>query len=149
MTELKLKLDKGDELKVTSATNSINYIRIGNGTMNRTSGVTSIDIIDLMVNMSKAELKTIKLLIDNVPWEFDSIDNKYFTLGIVYMPSSTFKSDAEQKSFQRGIKGLKTKDLVRKSGRNNYMLNPLAVIPTNVGEANRIWKDLTQDTPHN
>ena len=123
----------------------INYLRIGNGTMNKENGIKSIDLIKLMVDMTKPEVKAISFLIENVPWEQDPITNKFFTLGIVWIPVSVFNTKAERLMFQRGVKNLIEKDLVRKTNKNSYMLNPLAVLPTNESEAYRKWTELKEN----
>ena len=143
MTEVSLKLDKGDKVSIEkSKPQAINYLRIGNGKMNRTSKLQSVDLIAEMVNMSKPELKAIGILIDNVPWELSAETGQYYTIGLVYLQASFFATSADRLSFQKGIKILRDKDLVRKDGANNYMLNPKAVIPTALDEAIRIWHTL-------
>jgi len=144
MTEVSLKLNKNEHVKVAKNDSYVNFTRIGNGTMNKTSNIESIDLIKMMVDMTKPEIKAISLLIESVPWEYDTTENKYYTLGVVYLPASAFKTQADRLMFQKGVKNLKDKDLVRKSGRNDYMLNPLAVLPTNSGEAMRLWNTLKE-----
>ena len=62
MTEVSLKLDKGDKVSIEkSKPQAINYLRIGNGKRNRTSKLQSVDLIAEMVNMGRPELKAKRL----------------------------------------------------------------------------------------
>ena len=147
MTEVNLKLDEGDKVSIEKAKPSaINYLRIGNGKMNKTSKLESVDLIQEMTNMTKPELKAIGILIKEVPWEVSTETGNYYTLGIVHIRSGYFSTKAERLAFQKGLKILRDKDLVRKNGTTNYMLNPKAVIPTALDEAIRIWNTLQPRT---
>ncbi len=119
----------------------VNYHRVGNGATNMRSGLKSIDILDEIENMTKAEIKVINILKRTVPWQLDKDTDKYFTDGVSYVHSTYFKTKADKLSFNRGLKLLKDKDLAKKIGPNTYMLNPLAIIPTRPLLALEIWDE--------
>ena len=118
------------------------YIRIGNGMYNKKSGITSIDMIDVFKQMTKTEMNSFDIVVKNIPLLFDPDTKRYYTLGISTIKPDIFTSDSNRRMFQRGIKLLKEKDLIRKRGRYDYMINPYAVVPSKEYEAIEIWDGL-------
>lgn len=109
-----------------------NFLMIGNGTMNRHK-IKAIDFIRTMTEMTKPELKVISWITNAT-----SYDNM---LGEVYIPMKKY-TPQEERQFQKGYKLLVKKDIVRRTKRSHYMINPNAVIPNNYEESKLLWDSL-------
>lgn len=107
-----------------------NYIRLGNGTMNKHK-IESIDLLTEQVTMSTAGRWLIALISRSINWQNDynpvvKIVNKNLT-------------PTEKDYLKDGFKELKEKDLVRRIKQGHYMINPNALIPLDYPEALKIW----------
>ena len=122
--------DKDIRVVARSKAFALSYQRVGNGAMNRGSGLQSIDIMKEMEHMTLGEVKALNIVRTNISWERDLETNEQYTLGIAHLPASYFESTTVRSVFQKGVRMLRDKDLVIKVGRNDYMLNPKAIIPT-------------------
>jgi len=139
-----INIPEGHVLKaVKDSYTNISFIKIGNGRLNRKSKMESIDLLKEMETMTKAEIITINTLKDNLVWEFNVLTGVNECKGISYIPSKYFQTKGSQLTFQKGMKLLKDKQLAIKLSRGNYMLNPLAVIPSLTNEALKIWGEST------
>jgi hypothetical protein len=145
-----INLPKDHVLKVVKDTfTDISFIKIGNGRVNRKSKMKSIDLLKETETMTKSELVTINILKDNMVWETNPITGVLECKGVSYIPTKFFETKAKQLNFQKGMKLLKDKNLAKKISRGNYMLNPLAIIPSLTAEAIKLWGDdtaLTKDS---
>jgi len=136
LSTVTLDLPLGKSISIVDTpTDGLSYQRVGNGATNRRSNMASIDLLTVMEDMTTYEIRALNKVRTNVSWEFDPETGEQYTLGIAYIPTTTFATKAEQLSFQKGIKLLKDKGLIKKAGRNNYMLNPRAILPTRVKTA--------------
>jgi len=132
-----INIPEGKDLKLVPSVTAFNlsYLRVGNGAINRGSGMQSIDILEEMEHMTLTEMRAFNVVRTNVSWERDLETGERYTVGIAYIPASYFDTDTKRRAFRAGIKVLKDKDLVIKVGRNDYMLNPRAIIPTRLNTA--------------
>ena len=106
------------------------FYMIGDGHMNKHT-IQSIDLLDVAMDSNKAEqlvIRTIKNKLD------------YLTVnGEVYISSSKEFTDTEARMFRKGFKGLKDKDLVRRTKLSHYMINPNALVPADYEAALKLW----------
>ena len=107
-----------------------NYRRVGNGTMNK-YGMQSIDLLEEVMNMSKAAQFVIKKIKDGISYETNYNP-------VVRLSRKTF-TKSEQNYLDKGFKELQEKDLVRRIKQGHYMINPNALIPIKYEEALEIW----------
>lgn len=113
-----------------------NFIMVGNGTTNR-HGIRSIDLLSEMVHMSKPALFVLLHIRGEIHWE-----NK---TGEVKIPMNQL-TNAQKQQFKRGYKELLAKDLVRRTKRSHYMINPNALIPADYTEGLVLWDSLERTT---
>ena len=106
-----------------------NYNRIGNGTVNKHK-ITSIDLIDVVIEASGSGKWLIKKIKDGIGW-----DNSYDPVVKI-----TPANNPEKQHLVRGFAELSAKDLVRRIKRSHYMINPNALIPAKYEEALAIWE---------
>lgn len=135
-----IKHESDMKIKKSSDT-PISFSMIGNGKTNRTSNLKSVDIIKEMVEMSKAEIFTVYALRNTSRWVTDEISGRQYSDGISEIRHETWESDAEHQMFQRGMRNLKNKGLAIKLNNKQYMINPLAIIPTDREVAIRQWNN--------
>lgn len=140
-TKVTLEIPLGKAVNFTDVKESqLSFLMAGNGAVNRRSGLESIDIFTVMEDMTPSEIRAFNIVRKNVSWETDIETGEHFTLGIAYLPTSYFESTTDRRVFQKGITLLKEKDLIKKTGRNNYMLNPFAILPTRINTAINWWE---------
>ena len=134
ITQVALRLDKDQEavttIKKKSATPS--FYKVGKGTTNM-RGIKSIDLLLEMSQMSKVEQTALLTIRDAIVW--DNPD------GEVYL---TFDNKQKQKKFLEGFKLLENKDLVRRTKRSHYMINPTALVPLDFDKAIDLWNNLKE-----
>lgn len=94
-------------------------------------GITSIDLLAEIANMTKVEQNALLLIRDSI--RYDSPD------GEVYI---TFDDKLKQKKFLEGFKLLEKKNLVKRTKRSHYMINPAALIPLDYEAAIILWKEI-------
>ncbi len=142
LTEVTLALHKGFKV-VTEDDNpstTLSFGMYGTGATNRKSDMQSIDIFTRMETLPSIAIEAFNVVRKNVSWDYDADAKKSYTLGIAYLPAIHFKSQAERTRFQKGVQVLKKEDLVKKVSRNDYMLNPRAIIPTRTNAALKVWE---------
>ena len=107
-----------------------NYFMIGNGTMNKHK-VFAIDFLRELVNSSKAEQTLLLLIKDGISYE-----NNYHH--IVKLDRDTLSS-TQQQYINTAYKSLKERNLVIRTKKSHYMINPNALIPLDYGQAMDDW----------
>lgn len=131
-----LHLDKDEEavttIKKKSSTPS--FYRVGKGTVNM-KGIQSIDLLSEMSKMTKVEQAALLTIRDAIVW--DNPD------GEVYL---TFDDKQKQKKFLEGFKLLEAKNLVLRTKRSHYMINPTALVPLDFTKATKLWNKLKEKT---
>jgi len=130
VTQSTLKSNEYLETKVVRIKAQPNYYRIGNDTMNK-HGIKSIDLLDEVVAMTKAEqlvIVTIKKVYD-----WDNQTNE------AHLPLSRLLSKSNCVVFRKGYGLLKSKNLVRRTKQSHYMINPNAYIPLDYPKAMLLW----------
>lgn len=136
-----LTIPKDREIKVVnSARVPLSFTMVGNGAINRRTNMKSIDLLTMMETIPAIGIEALNKIRKSVNWEQDIETDEYFTVGVAYLPAAEF-TNASRTRFQKGVKLLKDLDLVRKLGRNDYMLNPYAVLPTRVKTAVKLWEE--------
>jgi hypothetical protein len=106
-----------------------NYLRIGNGTMNKHK-IQSIDLLTVGFNSSLAAQWLILKIKDGINW-----DNEYSPVVKI-----TPENNAEKQKLLRGYKELHQKDIVRRVKQGYYMINPNALIPLDYLSAINTWE---------
>lgn len=131
---MQAQLDSNEylETKVVKRASQPNYYRIGNGTMNK-KGIQSIDLLDEVMSMTKAEQLVISTIKGTYEW--DNQTNE------VYLPLSRILTSSNCVVFRKGFKLLKEKNLVRRTKQSHYMINPNAYIPLNYQKAQELWDE--------
>lgn len=129
-TQAKLRADEYLETRVVKKSAQPNYYRIGNGTINKYK-IQSIDLLDEIMAMTKAEQLVIKTIKDAYEW--DNQNNE------VFLQLSKILSKSNCTVFRKGYKLLKDKNLVRRTKTNHYMINPNAFIPQDYNKAQILW----------
>ena len=124
-------IDPGDSVNVTQKkVNKPNYLMIGNGTMNKHK-VFAIDFLRELVNSSKAEQTLLLLIKDGISYE-----NNYHH--IVKLDRNTMSS-TQQRYVDTAYKSLKERNLVIRTKKSHYMINPNALIPLDYEQAVEDW----------
>lgn len=111
------------------------YYKVGNGKKNIKG--TSMNLIQLMADLTKPEQVMIKLLEKAYdPWD-------EIALNCVRLPTVSLTS-TEQQYIKKAYKLLEAKGMVKRIKREFYMINPYLMLPS-VGqvEANALWDSLT------
>lgn len=116
--------------KKSSTVKPPNYIRVGNGTVDRYK-IESIDLLREMDNMSKAGRFLLLLIKDGITYS-----NGYNPV-VRLIPKNC--TSTEQQYIKAGYKELFAKDLVRRVRNGYYMINPNALIPPDYGNAIKVW----------
>ena len=109
-----------------------NFYMIGITVTNK-HGLKGIDLIDEVINSSKAAQYTIKWIKDAITY-----GNRN---GVVKIEMKEL-NNVQQQQFQKGFKELNEKNLMRRVKRSHYMINPNALIPSEYDEAMDIWSSL-------
>jgi hypothetical protein len=94
----------------------------------------AVDLLKEIATMPTAASFALIELRDAIYYDTDL---KQYTLLITY--SQTHLTPYQKKQFKTGVKILIEKDLVRRKSRGVYMINPMALIPSQFAEAERLW----------
>ena len=108
------------------------FIMVGNGTMNK-QGIGSIDFLEELVNSTKAEQFLLLSIKSGINY-----GNSYSP--IVKVIGST---KYEQNLITAGYKSLSARNLVRRTKKAHYIINPNAFIPLNYDEAIDTWNSIS------
>jgi len=130
ITNISLHIAKDDIVTTTVSkkpNKSPSFYKVGKGTKNM-KGITSIDLLAEIANMTKSEQMAFLTIRDAIHW-----DNQD---GEVYI---TFADTYSQKKFLEGFKLLETKQLVKRTKRSHYMINPHALIPLDYVRGMELW----------
>ena len=92
-----------------------------------------MNLVREMVTMSTPGRVVINAIIQKIEWDNDT--------GEVKLPMSEL-TKAEQQQFKKGYKELVGLNLVVRTKRSYYMVNPSAVIPYNYDKALTLWDSL-------
>ncbi len=135
ITNISLQLAKDEVLNttITKKPKSPSFYRIGKGTINM-KGIISIDLLAELASMTKVESTALLTIRDSIQW--DNPD------GEVYISFSKDEKQ-KQKKFLEGFKLLEAKNLVRRTKRSHYMINPNALIPLDYAKAAVLWDSLS------
>ena len=120
ITQLVLNEDEVLMKKKAPKVKEPNYVKVGNGTMNK-YGIQSIDLIVEAMECSKPAQHVIKWIKKGMVW------NPYESR-IEFIVKINPESSAEKKILAKGFKELFDKDLVRRTTKSHFMLNPNAII---------------------
>lgn len=107
-----------------------NFYMIGNGTMNKHK-IKSIDLLNEVMTLSKAGQFVIRTIKDAIQW--DNPD------GEVYISMSDL-TPTNVTVFKKGFKELVKRNLVCRTKRSHYMINPNALIPLDYDAAIKLWE---------
>jgi len=116
-----VRLSKGQKLTVSEDTHKDKpYYKVGNGHTNKQG--TSMNLIQLMADMTKPEQVMMKLLESRLePWEESS-------LNCVRIPVSELSS-TEVQYINKAYKLLYDKHIVKRIKKEFYIINPSLIIP--------------------
>jgi len=128
---VRLEKDEYLETRKVKYKKQPNYYRVGNGTMNK-HNIQSIDFINEIMSMTKAEQLVISTIKDRLDWDTDS--------GEAYIPLSKILNKTKVVVFHKGFKILKEKNLVRRTKQSHYMINPKALLPLDYNKADKLWE---------
>ena len=128
-TAVTVLITKDESITVTKKRRSEpNYYKVGNGTMNKNK-IQAIDLLDEIMNSTKAEQMLIKAIKNGIGY-----DNDYY-----YVVKVTGNTKYEQNQIAVAYKSLKERNLVIRTKKNHYMINPNALIPLDYGQAVEDW----------
>lgn len=97
--------------------------------MNKHS-IKSIDLLREVVKLSKPAQNTILWLNDELAWDNQTGEVK------IEMKNLT---NSQQQQFQKGYKELNSKNLMIRTRRSHYMMNPNALIPLDYEAGLKLW----------
>lgn len=125
-------IDPTETVSVEKKTRVIkpNYFMIGNGTMNKIYG---IDLLREMSMSSKAGQALILWIKDGIVFE-----NGYSHIVKINRDELT---DTQKQYLKTGYKELRARDLVRRTKKSHYMINPNALIPLDYEQAMIDWNN--------
>lgn len=140
ITNISLNADEILEIrsKKIKSDNKPHFNMIGTG-RNGMSSTTlpTVDLLYEMNQMTSAEGFAFLTLRDNIM--FLSREEGYAPFIKV---SQVDMTKYQQKVFRDGIPKLIAKDLVRRVKRGVYMINPMAIIPSDFAESEKLWMEL-------
>ena len=113
-------------------------IGTGRNLMKRKHKLKPIDLLSEMANMTSNESFAFITLRDSLNW--DTLTKQY---SLTIIPNQSEFTTYQQKQFKLGVKSLIDKDLVKRIKRGSYMINPMAIIPSNFEEAEKLWLELS------
>lgn len=107
------------------------FFMVGSGEF--ADGIQSIDFMQVICEINKAEQLVIKAILKGLTWDNETgavvIDMKEFTT-------------TEKQTFSRGYSSLVKKDLVRRVACSTYMINPNALMTKDYEKALATWATL-------
>lgn len=119
-------------------TGEVILIGTGRNLMKRKHKLKPIDLLSEMANMTSNESFAFITLRDSLNW--DTLTKQY---SLTIIPNQSEFTTYQQKQFKLGVKSLIDKDLVKRIKRGSYMINPMAIIPSNFEEAEKLWMELS------
>lgn len=136
-TKLSVYLEKGERLETRKVkiAKSPSFYKVGKGSMNKDK-VESVDLIEELVNMTKPEQLVILTIKNELLWDNPT--------GEVNIQMSKVFTKCKTKAFLKGFKLLNEKDLVRRTKRSHYMINPHALIPYDFAKAVKLWNEAAE-----
>jgi len=125
--------DKDEVIKVTrekKPKSTLTYRKIGDGNMSRYHQ-QSINLLREMETLSKPAIQFLNTLIDGMRFDYQSGE---VIIEVYYKP----ETNIEKLMVSRGFKELFARDLVRRTRRSHYVVNPYAIV-TNTAKQLVIW----------
>ena len=107
-----------------------NYYKVGNGTYSSRYNMSSIDLMNEILEMTVPEAWLLRLLKDNLIG-YDSTEVSLVDVAL---------TDSDKQKLKIAYKRLRDKDLVRRIKRQHYMINPVALIPSGVDVTKEVIK---------
>ena len=134
ITNTSLTLHKDEELVISKRKKSHKpgFIMIGNGNTNK-HGITSIDLLHEIANMSSNEKYAFFLIKDNIV--FDPYDECF-----IYQVRVNLTTDTDKSKFSRGYTSLRKKELLKRISKGTYMINPNALVPSDYHKELKVWE---------
>ena len=133
-----LSLSPGDRLNVVASGSKPPFNMIGSGKKNNAVNGKPINFLIELTAMSTAELFAIQNIIEKL--DCFSYQKKSI-IGEVHISTSMFNSSLKQK-WKKGLKELKSKELVGSTKQAHFMINPNALIPSDYREASKVWHEI-------
>jgi len=133
------QLDEGQQLLIVNKySNAPNFTRVGTRNEGKTLLLDGIDYWQELLRMSKHEIFVMSTIVQSIKvWKIGS-ELKGNTIGEVQIYVSTF-TVADQNRWNRGVAGLKQKNLLLSTKRSFYMLHPNLIIPMDYSNAVKTW----------
>jgi hypothetical protein len=133
-----ITLKKGEKLVLqeNSKQQQPNYYRIGNGTMNKHK-IQSIDLIQEIIDSTKPAQQLIAWIKDGMQWD-------PYTESVTFEVKVLPETSADKQTLKRGYKELEARNLVKRTKRSHYMINPNAII-VDYNKQLAKWKSLTTE----
>lgn len=124
-------LKPGD--RIVGRIRDIPYYKIGNG--NKNAQGQSMNLIQEMALMTKPEL-----------WFFSEIEKKLNykdadSIGIVLLDYCNYTMSQKQ-SIKKAYPLLEKKNLIKRTRRNSFMVNPKLILPRDLVEAELMWNSI-------
>jgi hypothetical protein len=110
------------------------YYSIGNG-LTMTKNVPNIDFINELIKLSKPAQTVVGWVVDRMKWDID-------VKGIAYEVRIVPKTSAEAQVLKKGFKELSEKDLMRRSKRSHYVINPYALFSGSFEDHLKLWRKI-------
>ena len=126
-----IKTKSGDKITITSRSLDVPFYKVGNGNTNQQG--TSMNLIQEMAKMSKPELFLISMVEDKLSYYSE------FSTGEVCIDTSDLTSTQKQ-YITNGYKKLYNKNILRRTRRSHYIINPLLILPRAINEATELWE---------
>jgi hypothetical protein len=129
---LVIHLDDGERLETRKVkkTKNPNFLKVGNGTMNK-HGIQSVDFLQELMDMTKAEQLVISTIKNLYTWDNPN--------GEVHIPLSRSFDKNGTKVFLKGFGLLKKKELVRRTKQSHYLINPKAIYLMDYEKSIELW----------
>lgn len=142
IAKISVEIPKGKHavVNLVSKEEKPNFYMIGSG-----MGKTSIDAIDIFSNLTPQEWFVI-LTLKNVSGFIHHTkvpgSDKYITKSSCIVSTKNVKFTPTQKNqFSTGFKRLRDKGVVKRLKRQEYMINPDILIPSDYDEEKKLWEE--------
>lgn len=132
-----VKLKPGESLHLNRPVSSKPFYRVGNGTTNSVG--KSMNLIQEMTRMSKPELFMFGLIEKKLSYVSEH------SIGEVQILNKNLTS-TEKQYIKKAYKLLRDKNIIVRTTKEHYLVNPSLIMPRNVSDAEVLWSDLTGET---
>ena len=142
VAEMKDGKFNGINYRFTRDERSPQYYRISTGAPFSVGGtnmpINTIDALEVMSTFSPQEWYVINLLKNVGLVHYDSETKRSYSSNIVSLKGI----DYDKRKFSIGYKRLHDKDLVKRIKRQEYIINPLFIMPTYFEKEYKLWKEI-------